>query len=111
MGNWLSIIIKLWSVNMDLDINRVLQSGCNSKNKLYKKFIYWFCKHYFYCDIHPNGNISPTLQLAHNGLGVVINADAKIGDNVVIQHHVTIGSNGKGVPKICRGGGILVLML
>lgn len=95
---------------MDLNINRVLYFGKNSKSKICKKFIYWFCKHYFYCDIHPTDKISTTAEFAHNGLGVVVNEDATIGDNVLIQHHVTIGTNGKGVPQI-RGGSGLVPML
>lgn len=88
---------------MDLDINRMMRAAIRSKNKYYKKFIYWFCRHYFYCDIHPTKNISETVEFAHNGLGVVINKDARIGENVLIQHHVTIGSNHRGIPHI-RGG-------
>lgn len=88
---------------MDLDFNKIFKRGCNSKSKLYKKLIYWFCKHYFYCDIHPTSNISSSVQFAHNGLGIVINEDAIIEENVIIQHHVTIGSNGRGVPHV-RGG-------
>ena len=88
---------------MDLNINRVLKSGCRSKSTVYRKFIYWFCKHYFYCDIHPNEKISPSVDFAHNGLGVVINESAIIERNVVIQHHVTIGSNSKGAPNIREG--------
>ena len=85
---------------MDLSINTLMRSGCRSKNKLYKKFVYWFCKHYFGCDIHPNDRLSLSTNFAHNGLGVVINDDAIIDKNVLIQHHVTIGTNGNGVPHI-----------
>lgn len=94
---------------MDLDINRMMRAAIRSKNKYYKKFIYWFCRHYFYCDIHPTKNISETVEFAHNGLGVVINKDARIGENVLIQHHVTIGSNHRGIPHIrggCNGWGL-----
>ena len=85
---------------MDLNINNLLQSACKSNWTLYKKFIYWFCKHYFYCDIHPTDRISESVTFTHNGLGVVVNDDAVIDENVLIQHHVTIGTNGKGVPRI-----------
>ena len=88
---------------MDLDFNNVFKSGQKSKSKIYKKFIYWFCKHYFYCDIHPNENISGDVQFAHNALGVVINKNAILEGNIIIQHHVTIGSNNSGIPRI-RGG-------
>lgn len=91
---------------MDLDFNKVFRIGCKSKSRLFKKLVYWFCKHYFYCDIHPNSNISSSVQFAHNALGVVINEDAEIDENVIVQHHVTIGNNGKGVP-IIRGGAYL----
>ena len=91
---------------MDLNINKVLLWGRKSKHKICKRLIYWFCKHYFCCDIHPTDKISPTAKFAHNGLGVVINEDVIIGDNVLIQHHVTIGTNGKGVPQI--GGGVRI---
>ena len=91
---------------MDLNVNVLLKSACKSKNKLYKKFIYYFCKHYFYCDIHPTDTLSSNVKFAHNGLGVVINENAIIEENVLIQHHVTIGTDGKGVPIIRRGGQI-----
>lgn len=95
---------------MDLNINKVLLWGRKSKNKICKRLIYWFCKHYFCCDIHPTDKISPTAKFAHNGLGVVINEDAIISDNVLIQHHVTIGTNGKGVPQIGGGSGLVPML-
>lgn len=88
---------------MDLNINTILQSACKRKWTIYRKFVYWFCKHYFYCDIHPTDRISENVVFAHNGLGVVVNDGAIIDENVLVQHHVTIGTNGKGVPHI-RGG-------
>lgn len=47
----------------------------------------------FSCDIPRKATIGKNVKFVHNALGVVINADAKIGDNVRILHHVTIGSN------------------
>ena len=88
---------------MDLDFNKIFRSGCNSKNGIYKRFIYWFCKRYFSCDIHPTDNIDKSVYFAHSALGVVINKNSIIDENVVIQHHVTIGRNDHGVPHI-RGG-------
>ena len=88
---------------MDLDFNKIFKTALKSNNGLYKKFIYYFCKHYFYCDIHPNNNISDRVEFAHNALGVVINKDAIIEENVVIHHHVTLGRNDSGVPHICEG--------
>ncbi|HGH1668080.1 serine O-acetyltransferase [Clostridium perfringens] len=76
---------------IDLDINNVLRSGRKSKNKLYKSFINWFIRHYFYCDIKCTTRISDSVFFAHNGLGTVVNDEAVIGNNVIVQHHVTIG--------------------
>ncbi|MDD6405634.1 MAG: serine acetyltransferase [Clostridiales bacterium] len=88
---------------MDLNINRLLRSAIKKQNNIYRKFIYWFCKHYFYCDVHPTSRLSPSVEFAHNGLGVVVNEDACIGKHVLVQHHVTIGTNGRGCPKIKDG--------
>ncbi len=45
------------------------------------------------CDIPRKAHIGKNVNFVHNGLGVVINANAFIGDNVKILHHVTIGTN------------------
>lgn len=91
---------------MDLNFNKIFRSALKSKSKWYKKFVYWFCKHYFYCDIHPDDNIAYDVEFAHGALGVVINKNAKLDSGVTIQHHVTIGSTDKGAPCI-RGGAYL----
>lgn len=52
----------------DMDINTILRSGRHSKLKLYRNFTYWFCKHYFGCDIHPDMAMEDTVRIAHNGL-------------------------------------------
>lgn len=88
---------------MELDYNIIFKSAQRSKIKFYKKFVHWFGRHYFGCDIHPNDNISNSVSFAHNALGVVINADAIVQDNVIIQHHVTIGRNDRGAKNQKRG--------
>jgi len=45
------------------------------------------------CDIPRKARIGENAHFVHNGLGVVVNANAIIGDNVRIQHHVTIGTS------------------
>ena len=45
------------------------------------------------CDIPRKAHIGKNVRLFHNALGVVINKNAVIGDNVTIYHHVTIGNN------------------
>lgn len=49
----------------------------------------------FSCDIPPQVFISKTTGLRHQGLGVVIHPNAKIGENNVIRQHVSIGTNAK----------------
>lgn len=46
----------------DMDINTILRSGRHSKLKLYRNFTYWFCKHYFGCDIHPDMAMEDTVR-------------------------------------------------
>lgn len=84
----------------DFDLNKIFSFAVKQKSTILKRVIYWFCKHYFYCDIHPTSNISSSVKFVHDGLGVVINEDAVIGEGVVIFHHVTIGRNDGGVPRI-----------
>lgn len=48
----------------DMDINTILRSGRHSKLKLYRNFTYWFCKHYFGCDIHPDMAMEDTVRIA-----------------------------------------------
>lgn len=91
---------------MDLDINKIIKFGCKSKSKLCKKFIYWFCKHYFYCDIHPNNCLSSSVNFAHNGLGTVINENAVIGAGTVVTKSVPAGATVVGNPAhIIKIGG------
>lgn len=43
--------------------------------------------------------IGPGFLLLH-GYGVVVNAQARIGSNVTLFHHVTIGASAKGIPVV-----------
>ena len=85
---------------LDLDINKLLKKGRNSKSKIYKKFINWFIRHYFSCDIKCDSKINDTVYFAHNGLGTVINEECVIEEGCVIQHHVTIGRKRKKDKKV-----------
>lgn len=53
------------------------------------------------CDIPPQANIGK-VYFMHKGLGIVINKYSSIGDNVTIQHGVTLGTlkNEKDAPTI-----------
>ena len=63
------------------------QNGHNLIARIYRFII----KVYYHCDIPFQTNIDPTVHFCHNAFGVVINPNARIGKNVIIQHRVTIG--------------------
>lgn len=52
------------------------------------------------CDIPKNTKIGKNVNFAHRGLGTVINEGAVIGNNVSIQHHVTLERGKQGCPVI-----------
>ncbi len=68
----------------------------------------WKIMRYIYgCDIPYEAKIHDSVHFAHSALGVVIHPNTIIDENVVIQHHVTIGikqidGNQKDVPHIHR---------
>lgn len=49
----------------------------------------------FSCDIRPETEIGCHVEFVHNGLGVVIHPETKIGDNCMIYQNVTLGGNTK----------------
>lgn len=58
-------------------------------------------RYVFGCEIYSRMKIGIGLQLPHNGLGVVINPNSVIGNNVKIHQSVTIGGReGSGCPII-----------
>lgn len=73
-------------------ILRKIRSFCIRSMSL---FIRW----YYHCEIPYNLNISGC-YFNHQGFGVVINPRTSLGNNVNIQHSVTIGENDRGVPVI-----------
>ncbi len=52
------------------------------------------------CDIPRKAQIGKNVSFPHRGLGVVINPDCVIEDNVSIQHHVMLGRGIDGCPVI-----------
>lgn len=60
----------------------------------------------FACDIYYTADIDESIELVHNGLGVVIHPKAKIGKGCRIYQNVTLGGNGKvinGIPQNLGG--------
>lgn len=59
------------------------------------------------CDIFYTSEIGMGTRFPHNGTGVVIHSDAKIGENTIIYQNVTIGGlKGQGPPTI--GNNVLI---
>lgn len=79
------------------------------------RFFFWVSRHLpfgckilrllFSCDIPRKTKIGNNVRFGHKGLGIVVHEDATIEDNVMIQHHVTIGilKQGSGAPIIKEG--------
>ena len=56
-------------------------------------------------DIPGRAKIHPTVSFAHGGLGVIVNAEAEIGERCIINTKVTLGNaypHG-GAPKLGKG--------
>ena len=56
------------------------------------------------CDIPKEAKIDKSVEFPHYALGVVITPSAIIEENVIIQHHVTIGISKEGQTPIIRKG-------
>lgn len=81
-------------------INLNMKTIYNLSRKIYlknipliPKLLRAFNRIVFTCDIPYKADIHETVSFPHNGLGVVINDTAKIGENSKIMNHVTIGGN------------------
>lgn len=76
--------------------------------KLLGRMIRW----YYHCDIPYSAGIDG-VYFCHKGFGVVINPKTQIGRGTVIQHRVTIGEIGEGVPTIGKncyiGAGAIII--
>ena len=66
-------------------------------------FLAYFARWMYACWLPPNAQLGGNCTLGYGGLGVVINGDSRIGDNVQIGHQVTLGGNAtqEGAPTIC----------
>jgi serine O-acetyltransferase len=79
----------------------------NKKIPFFPQIIIKLIRVVFSCEISYRCDIGDNVILSHNGLGVVIHPDAKIGNDVKILQNVTIGGrNGRGAPKI--GDNVLI---
>lgn len=83
-------------------VYRLYKKMHTSKNTVYRKIIHFYLRAVYSCDIMPQTKIGKNPHFAHTGMGVVINKDAVIGDNVKIGAHVVIGGRNENpvVPHI-----------
>lgn len=72
-------------------VYRIYKKMHMSRNALYKKWLHLYLRSVYACDIMPQTVIGEHPHFAHQGIGVVINQDAVIGNNVKIGAHVVIG--------------------
>jgi serine O-acetyltransferase len=82
------------------------------------QILHKFIRIIFACDVKYTAEIGRNVGFFHNGLGVVIHKNAKIGDGTCLYQNVTIGGNGKvgefnGTPIIGKnvfiGAGAVIL--
>lgn len=78
------------------------------------RFLQWFNRIVFACDIPRTVKIGENTIFAHSGLGCVIHGKTKIGKNCKIYQNVTIGGRGKhGTPiikdNVFIGAGAIIL--
>ena len=55
--------------------------------------IFYFIRWWFNCSLPYDAKIGMNFEIGHGGLGCVVHADAKIGDNCHLGTQVTIGGN------------------
>ena len=82
---------------------KIVQRMNNSKLRYVRMFWHYWLRVIYACDIMPGTKIGNGCKFPHRGLGVVINQDAVIGDNVKIACNVTIGGS-TGNPVVPRIG-------
>lgn len=83
---------------------KLLLKAQKAKTKLFKHFYIYILRVFFACDVSWTIETGENFQLIHNGLGVVIHPNAKIGNNCKIYQNVTIGGNGKIVNGVTQTG-------
>lgn len=59
-------------------------------NRIRAKLIYRYVRLVYHCDIPYSAGIDG-VYFCHKGFGIVINPNARIGENTVVQHGVSIG--------------------
>ena len=80
--------------------------------RLFRASLYRMIRWYCHCDIPYEAEITG-VRFMHKGFGVVLNPKSVIGEGTVIQHSVTVGHIGDGVPVIGKncfiGAGAIII--
>jgi serine O-acetyltransferase len=74
-------------------MRRLHQAGIPLLPDLIRKYI----RFVYACDLPFTADFGDGTQFPHNGLGVVIHGQVRIGTNCKIYQHVTIGGDGRGL--------------
>ncbi|TLQ39887.1 serine acetyltransferase [Ruoffia tabacinasalis] len=87
------IIYMLRELNVSGKIFQLSRTMHLLKIPIIPKFLKQLNRIIFSCDIPYNTDIKNSVMFGHNGMGLVINKNAKIDENTLIMQHVTIGAN------------------
>lgn len=85
--------VKWLETNLVGKILRLSQVFYSKKIPIIPTLLHHLNRVIFSCDIHYTSDIHPSVMFGHNGLGTVVHLEATIGQNTLVMHHVTIGSN------------------
>lgn len=91
-------VYNIWSYS-----NRLYNKG----HKRLARWVYIFMRLFFACDIPYSTQIGKNVEFKHDGLGIVINSNAIIGDGCKIYQHVTIGGR-NGMPPPVIGKNVMI---
>ena len=84
--------------------NRIIQfyhrlGGSSLFARLFRALLSRMIRWYYHCEIPYEAEITG-VRFMHKGFGVVLNPKSVIGEGTVIQHSVTVGHIGDGVPVL-----------
>lgn len=80
-------------INMSMKIYKISRKLYSHNIPLLPTLFQHINRILFSCDIPYQAEIDDSVIFGHNALGTVIHANAKIGANTLLMHHVTIGGN------------------
>lgn len=76
-------------------VSRIVNKMNKTRFKPIARFWHYYLRVVYACDIMPGLKMGNNVRFSHNGLGVIINQNTKIGNNVNIEGNVVIGGRGR----------------